>query len=68
MVAHQRIGVLAVDSHPSPPQDQKIEIAIVVEVGVDQLQTTGEAGEADCLGALAESAIALVAKIAELVV
>ena len=31
----------------APSQNQKIEIAIVVEIGVDQLQTTGEAREAN---------------------
>ena len=68
LVAHQRIGMLAVAVLPSSPHSQKIEPTVVVEVSVHQLQATGYAGEANFPSALDKSAVASVAKIAELVV
>ena len=68
VVAQQRVGMAAGVAPPGAAQNQHVGIAVVVVVGLDEIEPTVEPAQEGFGGALAEAAVARVLEVAQGVV
>jgi len=66
VVAEERVGIAAHVGEPGAAEDEDIDEAVVVVVGLDQVEPAGEAEEAGFGGALGEGGVAVVDEEPEL--
>ena len=64
-IPQQRIGVLAVFAEPSPAQDEQVEAAVVVVVGLHQVESPQQPVEVGHLGPVRKGAVPPVAEKAQ---
>ena len=64
LVAQQRAGLPAARRQPGAAQDEDVEIAVVVVVGLHHVEAADEPVEPGFLGAFGERAVAVVVEVA----
>ena len=65
-IPQQGIGVLTVFAEPSPAQDEQVEVAVVVVVGLDQVEPPQQPVEVGRLGLVRKGAVPPVVEKAQL--